>query len=89
MNFDSKWNSMIFEVIHVQSYHGYRGEEYPKAFTFREREWKIESISDRWYEGAATAGKAIMDYFKIKTADGPEFILRRNPRSDVWAVLLV
>jgi len=80
---------MIFQSIFVQSHQGYRGEEYPIAFTFQDRDWHIESISDRWYDGPARAGDPILNYFKIKTVEGAEFLLRYNPRFNTWAILLV
>ena len=65
-----------FEPVQVECYSGYKADERPVAFFFQDRRWEISEILDRWYEGGVNPGQPIVDYFKVKTADGKVFILR-------------
>lgn len=77
---------MVFELIKVDCYNGYRAGEKPVSFTFRDRRWEITEIVDRWYEGGVKAGRSNYNYFKVLTAEGEVFILRYNCRFDTWAI---
>lgn len=79
---------MDFEVIKVECYSGYKLSERPVAFTYDGKRWEITEIIDRWYEGDIEPGQPAMDYFKVRTADGHEFLLRYNALFDAWAILI-
>jgi hypothetical protein len=77
---------MIFETIQVECYSGYRVNERPVAFTWRDKRREITKIIDRWYEGGRSAKAPCLDYFKVSTGEGEEFILRYNSLFDAWAI---
>ncbi len=78
--------SMAYEAIHVECYSGYRVNERPAAFTFRERRWEILEIIDRWYEGSIDASRPEISYFKVKTTEGQIFLLRYLALFDSWSI---
>lgn len=77
---------VIFEIINVECYNGYKASERPLAFTYRNRKWQVEEILDRWFESGVVAGHANLDYFKVRTVDGAVFLLRHNQRYKTWAI---
>jgi hypothetical protein len=77
---------MQFETIKVECYSGYKANERPTAFYYRERRWEIEEIIDRWYEGGLMPGSPDTDYFKVRTKEGEVFILRYLSLFDAWSV---
>jgi len=79
---------MIFDTIQVECYSGYRANERPLAFTWQGRRRKVKEIVDRWYEGGKSANDVSLDYFKVVTDEGDEFILRYNSLFDVWAIVV-
>jgi len=79
---------MDFEVIKVECYSGYKINERPVAFTYQGKRWEIDDILDRWYEGDTESGQPAMDYFKVRTAEGNEFLLRYNYLFDDWAIFI-
>jgi hypothetical protein len=79
---------MDFEVIKVECYSGYKVNERPIAFVYQGKQWEIADIIDHWYEGEFEPGRPAMDYFKVRTAEGNEFLLRYNSLFDAWAVLV-
>ncbi len=79
---------MIFEQIYVECYSGYKVNERPVAFTFRDRRWEVAEIVDRWYEGDPEAGLPALDYFKVRTQEGKTFFLRYNALFDAWSIAI-
>jgi hypothetical protein len=77
---------MIFELIKVEGYSGFRANERPIAFNFKNRRHEVEEIIERWYEGCAIAGGATFAYFRVRTYDGELFLLRYNSRFKTWAI---
>ncbi len=73
--------------IQVEAYSGYKANERPVAFIFQDRRWEISEIQDRWYEGGMDPEAPVIDYFKVKTADGSVFILRYEKESEVWGII--
>ena len=77
---------MPYERLEVECYSGHRANERPVAFLFEGRRWEIVEIMDRWYEGGVIPGRAVLNYFKVKTGEGRVFLLRYNSLFDAWAV---
>ncbi|MGD9899378.1 MAG: hypothetical protein AB7T22_09650 [Calditrichaceae bacterium] len=77
---------VIFEIVDVECYHGYKASERPLAFTYREQRWDVDEILDRWFESGVVAGYPNLDYFKVRTNEGSVFLLRHNLRYKTWAV---
>ena len=79
---------MEFEVVDVNEYSGYKSAERPRDFTFRGVTHRISEIVDRWYEGGVHSGEPCQDYFKVRTEDGKQYILKYNRLFDAWAVMI-
>jgi len=79
---------MQYEPIRVECYSGYKTNERPVVFFYRERRWEISEILDRWYEGGRNPDRPETNYFKVRTMEGQVFILRYLPLFDAWSILL-
>jgi len=73
--------------IQVEAYSGYKANERPVAFIFHGRRMEISDILDRWYDGGIDPQAPVIDYFKVKTADGNVFILRYETEADAWMMV--
>lgn len=76
----------VFEEIAVECYAGYKGEETPRAFIYRNRRFEGLEVLDRWYEGGMDPAGLAHNYFKVKTPDGENFLLRYTPRFQTWTL---
>ena len=77
---------MPYETVSVESYSGYRADERPLAFTFREQRFEVAAIVDRWYEGGLQPGRPQVNYFKVKSVEGHLFLLRYVSLFDAWSI---
>jgi len=76
------------ELIQVECYSGYKGNETPRAFTWKGKRYRIVEIRDRWYEGGISRRSVKLDYYKVLAEDGREYILRYHALFDKWTLLL-
>ena len=76
---------MHYERIQVKCTSGDLVNERPVSFSHEGRQHLVVEIVDRWFEGGR---RPAMYYFKVRTANGEEFILRYNTLFDAWAVLI-
>jgi len=76
----------VFDEIEVECYGGYKGQERPRAFTHLGRRYEIVEILDRWVQGSVDATAPRQDYFKVKTGEGDEFLIRYTPRFQGWTL---
>jgi hypothetical protein len=65
--------------IIVETYSGYKADEYPKKIIMGERRLEVLDIEDRWY-GPDYA------YFKILADDGKKYILKQNCKDSRWDI---
>lgn len=63
--------------IEVECYAGYRGEETPRRIQIGENRLEVVEILDRWLAPQHR-------YFKFRTADGAQWIIRHDTRSEQW-----
>lgn len=70
--------------ITVTTHSGYKADEYPKRFTWEDRDHEIIEILDRWYQGDVNPEFPAADYFKVGTAEGWHFILKHEIADDSW-----
>ncbi len=77
---------MHFVKAAVECYSGHKINERPRSFVFGGRRYEVAEIIDRWYEGGSGPDRPVLDYFKIGTSDGEEFLLRYNSLFDAWSV---
>ena len=67
-------------TVRVECYAGYRGEETPRRFYYRDRRVDVLNVVDRWLAPDHR-------YFKLQTLDGT-FILRHETGHDNWDLAL-
>ncbi|MBD3419998.1 MAG: hypothetical protein GF398_07775 [Chitinivibrionales bacterium] len=67
------------QTSRVESYCGYKADEYPRAFTYDSTRLEVIEIEDRWYEPD-------INYFKVFADDGGHYILARDLISSTWQV---
>ena len=63
--------------LKVECYAGYRGEETPRRVKIGDSFVDVKEIIDRWLAPEHR-------YFKFKTTDGAEWIIRHDILSDQW-----
>jgi len=70
--------------IKVESYSGYKADEYPKCFYLDDQKNEIVNIVDRWYQGYSDPHVPASDYFKVKTESGDQYLLKHDLEKDGW-----
>ena len=65
--------------IKVECYAGYRGEETPRWVQIGDGRWEVVEILDCWLAPQHR-------YFKFKTADESQWIIRHDTLTDQWAL---
>ncbi|HON12419.1 MAG TPA: hypothetical protein PLE24_16265 [Chitinispirillaceae bacterium] len=66
-----EWN------IKVETYSGYKADEYPVRFWIGEERLEILEIEDRWYSPGFT-------YFKVFADNARHYILKWSTDDDRW-----
>ena len=77
---------MEFVQVRVDEYAGHRAAERPRAFEVEGVRHEVAEVVDRWYEGGLTGRDPKLDYYRVRTTSGDEYILRYNFLFDAWAV---
>lgn len=78
---------MNFIPIKVVCHAGFKADEYPLCFYWENIKFEIREITDRWYQAEATHEWPRVDYFKVSTAGGSNYILKHEIVSDDWFVV--
>jgi len=73
---------MILHDIQVSTYAGYKADERPLEFTFKEKRHKIKEIPSQAYE--EISGKGLRKRYTIKTDEGLTFKLFYDENQDRW-----
>jgi len=68
--------------VSVECYAGYRGEQEPRRFQFRDRQIEVQEILDRWLDPDHR-------YFKVRGDDGSTYLLRHDVGTESWQVRLL
>ncbi len=79
-------SDMHYRPIRVECYSGYKINERPVAFSYEGRRREVSEILDRWYEGGPDPGRPEINYFKVRTSEGRDFILRYLSLFDAWSI---
>ena len=74
--------------IVVICHSGYKLNEYPKSFTWYDKEFQILEIIDRWYQGEHDPTVPPADYFKVKVNDGSKYLLKHDQTEDNWLLVI-
>ena len=77
---------MEFEVVEVRTRDEYKGAQEPVSFLWRETEYRIERVLDRWYEGRMDSTRMPLLYFRVEADSGEEFILRYHEFFRTWSM---
>jgi hypothetical protein len=77
---------MEFERIEVFTRDEYKSAQEPLSFNWRGKDYLIEQILDRWYEGRLDPTRMPMLYFKVMTLSGELFILRYHEFFRAWSI---
>ena len=67
------------KAVKVETYSGYKADEYPVRFWVDDLRIEVLEIEDRWYSPGFT-------YFKVFADDARHYILRRSTDDDIWIV---
>ena len=70
--------------IKVESHSGYKADEYPKCFYLYDLKYEIQEISDRWYQGDNNPEWPLSDYFRVKTTEGEQYLIKHDLEKDKW-----
>ncbi|MBI2470727.1 MAG: hypothetical protein HYV59_05725 [Planctomycetes bacterium] len=73
---------MIFHNVHVSTYSGYKADERPLRFAFKEKTHTIREIINQTYE--EISGKGLRKRYTIKTDEGLTFKLFYEENQDRW-----
>jgi len=65
--------------IIVETYSGYKADEYPKWIIIGEKKLEVIDIEDRWYGPDYS-------YFKIFADDGKRYILKQQNKEFYWEI---
>jgi hypothetical protein len=70
--------------VKVESYSGFKADEYPKCFIRESVRFDILEIVDRWYQGDSNPDLPVSNYFKVTVAGGEEYLLKYEIEADEW-----
>ena len=73
--------------IKVECHSGYKADEYPKCFYWKDEKFEIKEISDRWYQGDRYPEWTYANYFKVNTAHGKQYIIKHKIDNDEWYLI--
>jgi hypothetical protein len=67
------------QLVRVECYAGYKGEERPVRIVFEEQVLEVTDVEDRWYSPGAT-------YFRVLVAGGDRYVLCHDDAQDTWTL---
>jgi hypothetical protein len=70
--------------VNVESYSGYKADEYPTCFYWNNNKYEVQEIIDRWYQGDSSPEWSVSNYFKVATISGSQHILKHDLKSGKW-----
>ncbi len=82
INFKKEISEDIPCIIYVECYSGYRANERPVRFSWKDKTYNVINIIDRWYG-------IEHDYFKVLADDGRVYLIRWNRYEDFWSLIKV
>ena len=75
---------MILIPIQVERYAGMKADEAPRRFAWEGRCVEVAEVLDRWYQVESLPEWPRADYFKMRSADGHEYLLKHDLESEEW-----
>ncbi len=70
--------------IQVECYSGAKADETPRRFTWEEQDIEVAEVLDRWYQVVSQPEWPRADYFKVRGADGRDYLLKHDLESGEW-----
>lgn len=75
---------MILIPIQVECYAGSKADETPRRFVWEERLIEVGEILDRWYQVESLPEWPRADYFKVRSLEPRDYLLKHDLESDEW-----
>ena len=75
---------MQLTPIQVECYAVVKADETPRRFTLNENTIEVGEVLDRWYQVESRPEWPRADYFKVRAAEGGEYLLKHDLESDEW-----
>ncbi len=70
--------------IQVECYAGTKADEMPRRFVREEQPVAVEEVLDRWHQVESQPEWPRADYFKVRGADGHEYLMKHDLEADEW-----
>ena len=70
--------------IDAETYSGGKADEAPRAFHLAGERFLVEEVVDRWYQAGRDPRLPSASYFKVRTADGTLYLLKRDNETARW-----
>lgn len=70
--------------IQVECYAGVKADETPRRFIYHAQPIEVAEVLDRWYQIESQPEWPRSDYFKVRGADGHDYLLKHDLESDQW-----
>ena len=70
--------------IQVVSYAGYEADETPRRFLIGGQWMEIVEVIDRWYQVESQPEWPRANYFKVRAANGRDYLLKHDQEADEW-----
>ena len=70
--------------IPVECYAGAKADETPRRFIWQGQTLEVGVVLDRWHQVESKPEWPRADYFKVRTVDDGEFLLKHDLESDEW-----
>jgi hypothetical protein len=61
----------------IETYSGYKADEYPLRFWIENRPIEVLEVEDRWYSPQVS-------YFKVFADDAHHYLLKKNENNGLW-----
>ena len=75
---------MRLTPIQVECYAGMKADETPRRFVYRGQPIEVTEVLDRWYQIESRPEWPRADYFKVRGADGRDYLLKHDLETDEW-----
>ena len=75
---------MRLTPIQVECYSGAKADETPRRLRWEERRIEVDEVLDRWHQLESRPEWPRADYFKVRGADGREYLLKHDLESYEW-----
>jgi hypothetical protein len=70
--------------IEVECHSGYKADEYPKCFYWKDKRFDIQEIADRWYQSDNNPEWPVSNYFKVLTTSRDQYIIKHDLEGGAW-----